>query len=107
MSRWTGSAPRSTRPSPQRSCPLSDHMLLRGCDPRAILDYPSARTNRQRLLLGTDARVRSGTVLYSGSRIGARFQTGHNVVIREECAIGADVSVGRNSAVDSGARIGA
>jgi acetyltransferase-like isoleucine patch superfamily enzyme len=81
-------------------------MLLRGCDPRAILDYPSTRTNRQRLLLGTDARVRSGTVLYSGSRIGARFQTGHNVVIREECAIGDDVSVWSNSVVDYGCRIG-
>src|SRR5437660_5882195 len=106
MSRWTGSAPRSTRPSPQRSCPLSDQVLLRGCDPGAVLDYPADRMNGQRLLLGPDARVRSGTVLYCGSRIGARFQTGHNVVIREECAIGDDVSVWSNSVVDYGCRIG-
>jgi len=62
--------------------------------------------NLTELILGPDARVRSGCVLYLGSRIGARFQTGHNVIIREECAIGDDVSVWSNSVVDYGCRIG-
>ena len=31
-------------------------------------------------------------MIYLGSRIGARFQAGHNVVISEECEIGDDVS---------------
>jgi acetyltransferase-like isoleucine patch superfamily enzyme len=56
--------------------------------------------------MGPDARVRSGTVVYLGSVIGARFETGHNVVIREECTIGDDVSVWSNSVVDYGCRIG-
>jgi acetyltransferase-like isoleucine patch superfamily enzyme len=81
-------------------------LSLREIDPSAILGYPSPRTNGQRLLLGADARVRSGTVLYQGSMIGARLQTGHNVVIREECTIGDDVSVWSNSVVDYGCRIG-
>jgi UDP-3-O-[3-hydroxymyristoyl] glucosamine N-acyltransferase len=42
--------------------------------------------NLRPLQMGADARVRSGTVVYVGSIIGARFQTGHNVVIREECS---------------------
>jgi acetyltransferase-like isoleucine patch superfamily enzyme len=81
-------------------------LSLREIDPSAILGYPSPRSNGQRLLLGADARVRSGSVLYQGSVIGARLQTGHNVVIREECTIGDDVSVWSNSIVDYGCRIG-
>ena len=57
-------------------------------------------------MLGADAVIRSGTVVYLGSRIGARFQAGHNVVIREECEIGDDVSVWSNSVIDYGCRIG-
>jgi acetyltransferase-like isoleucine patch superfamily enzyme len=75
-------------------------------DASAILGYRPSRTAPGDLLLGADAHIRSNTVLYLGSRIGARFQTGHNVVIREECRIGDDVSVWSNSVVDYGCRIG-
>ena len=75
-------------------------------DSSAILGYRSSRTAPGDLLLGADAHIRSNTVVYLGSRIGARFQTGHNVVIREECRIGDDVSVWSNSVVDYGCRIG-
>lgn len=75
-------------------------------DPSVTIGYPSSRTSRTELFLGPDARLRSGSVLYLGSRIGARFQTGHNVIIREECAIGDDVSVWSNSVVDYGCRVG-
>jgi acetyltransferase-like isoleucine patch superfamily enzyme len=58
------------------------------------------------LVLGDGARLRSGTVLYAGSRIGARLQTGHHVVVREDCRIGDDVSVWSGSVVDYGCWIG-
>jgi lipopolysaccharide/colanic/teichoic acid biosynthesis glycosyltransferase/acetyltransferase-like isoleucine patch superfamily enzyme len=45
-------------------------------------------------------------VIYAGSRIGDRLDTGHHVVIREECVIGDDVSVGSISVIGSGCRIG-
>jgi acetyltransferase-like isoleucine patch superfamily enzyme len=89
----------------QRSVVLPD-LFSKGIDPQAILGYPSPRMNLPPLQMGADARVRSGTVVYVGSTIGARFQTGHNVVIREECTIGDDVSVWSNSVVDYGCRIG-
>ena len=89
-----------------RGSPMLPDLSLREIDASAILGYPSARTNGQPLLLGADPRVRSGSVLYQGSVIGARLQTGHNVVIREECTIGDDVSVWSNSVVDYGCRIG-
>jgi acetyltransferase-like isoleucine patch superfamily enzyme len=75
-------------------------------DPDVILGYRGARVTSDDLLLGDDAHLRSGTVIYLGSRIGARFQTGHHVVIREECEIGTDVSVWSNSVLDYGCRIG-
>jgi acetyltransferase-like isoleucine patch superfamily enzyme len=75
-------------------------------DRTAILGYPPARIEGTDLVLGRDAHIRGGTTIYLGSRIGDRFQTGHNVVVREECAIGDDVSVWSNTVVDYGCRIG-
>ena len=68
--------------------------------------YRPDRPVDELLHLGPAARLRTGTVLYAGTRIGARFSTGHNVVIREQSTIGDDVSVWSNSVVDYGCRIG-
>lgn len=75
-------------------------------DADVVIGYPPDRKVDDRLTLGPGARLRSGTVLYSGSTIGARLGTGHNVVIREECHLGDDVSVWSNSVIDYGCRIG-
>jgi acetyltransferase-like isoleucine patch superfamily enzyme len=75
-------------------------------DDDVTLGYRTGRVVAEPLVLGEDARLRSGSVLYQGSRIGARFETGHHVVIREECDIGDDVSVWSGSVVDYGCRIG-
>jgi acetyltransferase-like isoleucine patch superfamily enzyme len=71
-----------------------------------LLGYRSSRAEHDWLTIGEQARLRSGTVVYLGSQIGARLQTGHHVVIREECEIADDVSVWSNSVVDYGCRIG-
>jgi len=52
------------------------------------------------------ALLRSGTVVYDGTRIGERLETGHNVVIRERCVLGDDVSIWSNTVVDYGCVIG-
>jgi acetyltransferase-like isoleucine patch superfamily enzyme len=70
------------------------------------LDHSTPRGTRAALVLGADAVLRSGTVLYSGSRIGVGFQTGHNVVVREDCLIGDHVSIWSNTVVDYGCTIG-
>jgi acetyltransferase-like isoleucine patch superfamily enzyme len=75
-------------------------------DDGVILGYPPSRPVTELLSVGPDARLRSGTVLYRGSRIGARFQTGHHVVVREQCLIGDDVSVWTGTVVDYGCDIG-
>jgi serine acetyltransferase len=75
-------------------------------DEGVIVGYPMSRGDETPLLLAPGARLRSGTTLYNGSVIGSGFQTGHGVVVREECAIGEDVRIWSNTVIDYGCRIG-
>ena len=76
-------------------------------DPDVLLGYRPGRTPRDpRLILGPGTRLRAGTVLYGGSRIGARLETGHHVVIREDNDLGDDVKIWNNATIDYGCRIG-
>ncbi|MBN2071277.1 MAG: N-acetyltransferase [Candidatus Krumholzibacteriota bacterium] len=76
-------------------------------DPEAIIGYLSPRKNiSDRLDIGEKARIRSGSVIYAGSIIGTQFETGHNVVIREQNTIGDHFSIWNNSVIDYGCTIG-
>jgi acetyltransferase-like isoleucine patch superfamily enzyme len=75
-------------------------------DANVIVGYEPSRCDAGELVMGRGARLRSGTVIYAGSTIGARLQTGHNVTIREQSQIGDDVSIWTNAVVDYGCRIG-
>ncbi len=55
--------------------------------------------------IGPGAHIRSHTVIYAGNRIGANFQTGHKVNIRESNVIGENVSIGTLSVVEHHVRI--
>jgi acetyltransferase-like isoleucine patch superfamily enzyme len=57
-------------------------------------------------IIGPGAVVRSHTVIYAGNRIGARFQTGHGALVREENVIGDDVSIGSHAVVEHHVTIG-
>jgi acetyltransferase-like isoleucine patch superfamily enzyme len=83
---------------------LGDGHLI---DPGALLGYPTGRhVTDLTLKIGPGARIRSGSVIYAGSTIGAELETGHNVVIREENAIGDGLSIWNNSTIDYGCAIG-
>ncbi len=72
-----------------------------------ILGYMTGRKIENTLLvIGKDAYIRTGSIIYCGSKIGNNFQTGHNVIIREQNAIGDKVSVWSNSIIDYGCKIG-
>ena len=75
-------------------------------DESAVIGYLPGRGNNQVLKIGTSARIRSGTVIYGGTRIGCNIETGHNVVIREENDIGDKFRIWNNSVVDYGCKIG-
>ena len=77
---------------------LGIHVQLGAASGRAIPDL--------RLAIGDHAHIRSGAVIYSGSKIGNHLETGHNAVIREENRIGNHFSIWTNSVVDYGCKIG-
>lgn len=76
------------------------HFVIIGEPPRHT--QPGERA----LIIGPQATLRSFTTLYAGSTIGARFQTGHSVMIREDNTIGDDVSIGTSSVLEYGNTIG-
>lgn len=76
-------------------------------DENVIVGYlPSRKVKNDKLVIGVQAKIRSGTVIYLGSTIGSNLQTGHNVVIREENKIGNDFAIWNNSTIDYGCKIG-
>jgi acetyltransferase-like isoleucine patch superfamily enzyme len=76
-------------------------------DEGVLLGYRTGREiPSQQLTIGAGACLRSGTIVYAGSTIGRNFQSGHNVIIREENTIGDDVSIWSSAVVDYGCRIG-
>ena len=77
---------------------LDPHVLIGKRPRRSIASWT--------LTLGAGASLGSGTILYLGSTIGARLQTGHHVVIREQNTLGDDVSIWSNSVIDYGCQIG-
>ena len=67
--------------------------------PYVVLGQAPAKGRAGFLVVGREATVRSHTVLYLGSRIGDRFQTGHGAIVRENVRIGNDVSLGSHSEI--------
>jgi len=59
-----------------------------------------------RLVIGNNACIRSGTIIYSDVIIGDNFKTGHNVLILENTAIGNNTLAGTNVVIDGHCTIG-
>jgi len=55
--------------------------------------------------IGPESIIRSHTVIYADCKLGARLQTGHGVLIRENNCIGDDVSIGSHTVLEPGNRI--
>lgn len=64
------------------------------------------KTNSQKLVIGDNAVIRSNTIIYTDSRIGDSFHTGHHVTIREKSEIGNHVSLGTLSDIQGNCKIG-
>ena len=56
--------------------------------------------------IGDGAVIRSHTIIYAGNIVGRGFQSGHNVLIREENTIGDEVSVGSGCNIEHHVAIG-
>lgn len=72
-----------------------------------LMDYCTDRKQHKHLLtIGKKALVRSGSIIYAGSKLGDNFQTGHHVTIRENAKIGNNVSIGTLSDIQGNCQIG-
>jgi acetyltransferase-like isoleucine patch superfamily enzyme len=56
--------------------------------------------------IGKGAVLRPGTVIYCDVLIGDKFQSGHNVLIREKTTIGNRTAVGTSTIIDGNVKIG-
>jgi acetyltransferase-like isoleucine patch superfamily enzyme len=56
--------------------------------------------------IGRDARIRGGSTIDDGARIGDRLETGHNVFIGEDTVIGDDFHVEDNTIIEAGCTLG-
>ncbi|QWC20214.1 DapH/DapD/GlmU-related protein [Halorubrum sp. 2020YC2] len=72
---------------------------------RATLGYEYA-ADAGATVLGADATVRSGSIVYADVRAGDGFTTGHNVLVRERTELGDDVLVGTNTVIDGETTVG-
>ncbi len=58
------------------------------------------------LTIGDNSTIRSHSVIYTNTKIGKKFQTGHGVMIRENNSIGENVSIGTHSVLERDIIIG-
>jgi acetyltransferase-like isoleucine patch superfamily enzyme len=74
------------------------------------LGFPSrdkmGQTGFTGTLIGKNAVIRSGTIIYCDVTIGDHFQSGHNVMIRENTKIGNHVAIGTSAVIEGSTVIG-
>jgi acetyltransferase-like isoleucine patch superfamily enzyme len=58
------------------------------------------------LIIGDNALIRSGSIIYSNVKVGNGLKTGHNILVRENCDIGDNVLIGTNSVLDGNCKVG-
>ncbi len=77
-------------------------------DPGVIVGVPARGQSPGEVTtsIGPDGRLRSGTVVYAGAQLGARLNTGHGALIREDNVVGDDCSIGTHAVLEPGNRIG-
>jgi len=74
------------------------------------LGFPSRdnldKTTFSGTIIGKNAIIRSGTIIYCDVTIGDNFQSGHNVMIREKTKIGDRVAIGTSVIIEGSSVIG-
>lgn len=68
--------------------------------------YKDCINKQHPLTIGENSIIRSETIIYGDSEIGANFMTGHRVTIREDSYIGENVRVGTLSDIQGKCQIG-
>ena len=58
------------------------------------------------VIIGDNALIRSGSIIYSNVKIGNGLKTGHSVLIRENSEVGDNVLIGTDSVLDGNCKVG-
>jgi acetyltransferase-like isoleucine patch superfamily enzyme len=74
-------------------------------DDGAIVGYPYAE-DAGPVVIGADARIRSGTIVYRDTELGDGLITGHSALVREDTIAGDDVVIGTGTVIDGTVEIG-
>lgn len=70
------------------------------------IGLPTPLAKDQRLVIGANSNIRSHSVIYSGSEIGAGFQTGHYASVRENSLLGEYCQLGSRGDIQGDCVIG-
>jgi acetyltransferase-like isoleucine patch superfamily enzyme len=69
-------------------------------------DVIIGHSDKGQVIIGDNALIRSGSIIYSDVKIGDNFKTGHRVLIRENSDIGDNVLIGTNVVLDGHCKLG-
>jgi len=72
--------------------------------PGATIGHPGVDADAP--VIGDNATIRSGTVIYSDVLIGDDFTTGHGALVREHTIVGDNVVVGTHAVIDGTCTVG-
>lgn len=71
-----------------------------------VIGLPTDGSQGRLLVIGANATIRSHSVLYQGSRLGPKLETGHSVYIRENTMAGFNLRVGTLSDIQGDCALG-
>jgi UDP-3-O-[3-hydroxymyristoyl] glucosamine N-acyltransferase len=69
-------------------------------------DVIIGNSDKDPVIIGDHALIRSGSIIYSNVKIGNGFKTGHRASIRENSEIGDNVLIGTNAVLDGNCKLG-
>ena len=69
-------------------------------------DVIIGNSSKDQVIIGDNALIRSGPIIYSKVKIGNDFKTGHRALIRESSEIGDNVLIGTNDVLDGNCELG-
>ncbi len=70
------------------------------------IGIPTSLAKNQALIVGENSNIRSRATIYTGSKIGSNFVTGHSIGVRENSIIGDGVQLGNRADIQGDCTIG-
>jgi len=81
---------------------LGDNIVV---EDYCVIGKDSSRSQQIETIIGDNAIIRAGTMIYAGNVIGNNFNTGNKANIREDNIIGDNVSIGTLSVIEHNVKI--